>query len=71
MKEVAIKIPDNKLNFIIELLSQLGIEVSHKYDIPEEHMNIVRDRMAKSDVDPDRLVDWDNAKDQFKLDEEL
>ena len=71
MKEVTIIIPDNKLNFIIELLSQLGIEVSHKYDIPEEHMNIVRDRMAKSEVDPDRLAEWDNIKDQFTLDEEL
>ena len=62
MKEVVIKIPDSKLSFILELLTQLGIEVSQKYDIPEEHMNIVRDRMAKSDIDPDRLEDWDKAK---------
>lgn len=71
MKEVTIKIPDRKLHFILELLNQLGIEVTHKYDIPEEQMSIVRDRIAKSNLDPERLEDWDKIKDQFLLDEEL
>ena len=67
MKEVTIFIPDERLHFILELLSQLGVEVSQKYDIPEEHMNIVRDRIAKSDINPDLLEDWDKIKDQFDL----
>ncbi len=67
MKEVTIFIPDERLYFILELLSQLGVEVSQKYDIPEEHMNIVRDRIAKSDINPDLLEDWDKIKDQFDL----
>ncbi len=65
MKEVTIFIPDERLDFILELLGQLGVEASQKYDIPEEHMNLVRDRIAKSDLDPDRLEDWDKIKDQF------
>ena len=67
MKEVTIFIPDERVHFILKLLSQLGVEVSQKYDIPEEHMNIVRDRIAKSDINPDLLEDWDKIKDQFDL----
>jgi hypothetical protein len=68
MKEIIIKIPDNKLTFIMELLNQLGIEVSQKYDIPEEHINIVRERMAKSDLDPDLIEDWEIAKKKLNFD---
>lgn len=67
MKEVTIFIPDERVHFILELLSQLGVEASQQYDIPEEHMNIVRERTAKSDLDPNRLEDWDKIKDQFNL----
>ena len=67
MKEVTIQIPEDKLSFILELLSQLGVEVTQKYDIPEEHMNIVRDRVAKSDLNPERLEDWEIAKKKLNL----
>jgi hypothetical protein len=67
MKEVTIKIPEGKINFILELLDQLGIEVAQRYEIPEEHMNIVRDRISKSVLDPDRLEDWDSAKKKLNL----
>ncbi|MBK8830588.1 MAG: hypothetical protein IPN60_06980 [Saprospiraceae bacterium] len=67
MKEVTIFIPDERVHFILELLSQLGVEVSQKYDIPEEHMNLVRDRIAKSDLNPDLIEDWDIAKKKLKL----
>ena len=67
MKEVTIFIPDGRVHFILELLSQLRVEVSQKYDIPEEHMNLVRDRIAKSDLNPDLIEDWDIAKKKLKL----
>lgn len=67
MKEVTIFIPDERLHFILELLSQLGVEASQKYDIPEEHMNIVRDRIAKSDLNPELIEDWDIAKKKLNL----
>ena len=67
MKEVTLFIQDERVHFILELLSQLGVEVSQKYDIPEEHMNLVRDRIAKSDLNPDLIEDWDIAKKKLKL----
>ncbi len=67
MKEITIKIPDTKLAFILELLNQLGVEVAQKYDIPEEHINIVKERIAKSDLDPDRIENWDVAKKKLKF----
>ena len=68
MKEVTIKIPEAKINFFMELMRQLGFEVTHKYEIPEEHISIVRDRIAKSQLNPDQTEDWDKIKDQFNLD---
>jgi hypothetical protein len=68
MKEVIIKVPETKLNFFMELIAQLGFEVTQKYDIPEDHMSIVRDRMAKTEEDPNRPEDWDEAKKKLNLD---
>ncbi|WP_041628117.1 hypothetical protein [Owenweeksia hongkongensis] len=68
MKEVTLKIPDKKLGFFMELVKQLGFEVSHEVEIPEEYKAIVRERIQKSVNEPDRLVDWDKVQDDFKLD---
>lgn len=65
MKEIVIKIPDNKIQFFLELLQQLGFENYQKYDIPEEHISIVRERIEKSNISPDQLKDWDDVKDSF------
>ena len=67
MKEITIQIPDEKLQFFMQLMKELDLEVFNKYDIPEEHMNIVRDRTAKSELNPDRIEDWDVAKKKIKL----
>jgi hypothetical protein len=67
MKEITIQIPDEKLQFFMQLMKELDVEVFHHYDIPEEHMNIVRDRIAKSELNPGYLEDWDKIKDQFDL----
>jgi hypothetical protein len=49
MKEVTLKIPDKKLNFFLELVQQLGIEVATSTsDIPEVHKNIVRERIKNA-----------------------
>ncbi|MEO6130228.1 MAG: hypothetical protein ABIQ02_00165 [Saprospiraceae bacterium] len=68
MREVSIKIPDTKFNFFMELMKQLGFEVTHKYEIPEEHIAIVRERIKEDEANPDQIEDWDKVKDQFKLD---
>jgi hypothetical protein len=35
--------------------------------IPEEHKNIVRQRIKASEEDPSRLLNWEEVKNQFKL----
>ena len=48
MKEVTLKIPENRLTFFLELVEQLGFEVAGELEIPEEHKAIVRDRIKNS-----------------------
>ncbi|KOH46372.1 addiction module protein [Sunxiuqinia dokdonensis] len=67
MKEVTLKIPDKKFGFFMELVKQLGIEVAEDMEIPEEHKAIVRERIKKSAQNPERLLDWDEVKDNFKF----
>lgn len=68
MKEVTLKIPDDKLPFFMELIEQLGFEVAGEVEIPEEHKVIVRERIKKSDQNPERLLDWDQVQDNFQFD---
>ncbi len=68
MKEITLKIPETKFSFFMELVKQLGLETIESLEIPEEHKAIVLDRMRKSEENPDRLLDWENEKDNFKLD---
>lgn len=67
MKEVTLKIPDNKVAFFMELIKQLGLELSEEKDIPEEHKRLVRERMKISEANPSRLIEWDVIKDDFKF----
>jgi hypothetical protein len=69
MKEVTLKIPDKKFKFFMELIKHLGFEVSEEVDIPEDHKNIVRERIKKSYENQDRLLEWDEVKDDFKFDQ--
>ena len=68
MKEVTLKIPENRLTFFMELVEQLGFEVAGELEISEEHKAIVRDRIKKSDQNPERLLDWEQVQDNFRLD---
>lgn len=68
MKEITLKIPDKKVEFFMELIKELGFEVQEEIEIPEEHKNIVRERIRKSEEYPDRLLKWDDVKDSFDFD---
>lgn len=68
MKEVILKLPENRLTFFMELVEQLGFEVAGELEISEEHKAIVRDRIKKSDQNPERLLDWEQVQDNFQLD---
>jgi hypothetical protein len=68
MKEITLKIPDQKVDFILELIEQLGLEVSSQdLEIPDKHKVIVRERIQKSKANPDRLLDWEQEMDSFEL----
>lgn len=68
MREVNIKIPDQQYEFFMELVSRLGLEAEQaELSIPEEHKKIVLDRTLKSQEDPNRLLNWDDVKNNFKF----
>jgi hypothetical protein len=68
MKQIVLKIPENKYSFVMELLRSLKyLKIEEEYPIPEEHKNMVRERSAASEKDPSRTLDWDEAKDNVKL----
>lgn len=65
MREVTLKIPEEKFEFYMELFEQLGLKAEMEYDIPEEHKEIVRERIKRSNENPELLLDWDTVKDNF------
>lgn len=67
MKQVTLNIPESKYKFFMELVRNLGLETNDT-DIPEEHKEIVRERIKLSKANPDRLLDWDQVQDNFKFD---
>ncbi|NCS87974.1 MAG: hypothetical protein AUK34_05115 [Ignavibacteria bacterium CG2_30_36_16] len=68
MKEITVKIPDKKVDFFMELIDQLGITISREVEIPEEQKIIVRDRIKKTNKNPERLIDWSKVHNKFKFD---
>jgi hypothetical protein len=63
MKEVTLKISDKKYDFFMELVRQLGIEVTENIDIPEEHKAIVKERINTSQTE--EMIPWKEARKQF------
>jgi hypothetical protein len=68
MKEIRLKVPDQKVEFVMELVKQLGLEVeTEDVEISEDHKTIVRERISKSNENPDRLLDWNDVESEFKI----
>jgi hypothetical protein len=64
MNEITLQIPNSKLNFFLELVKNLGLNVKSKQlDIPEEHQKIVVDRI-KNTKDEDLLA-WEEVQNDF------
>jgi hypothetical protein len=63
MKEVTLKIPENKVSFFMELVKQLGLEVTEEVDISEEHKSIVRERIRTAKAE--EMVSWKEARKQL------
>lgn len=65
MKEITLQVPEDKYQFVMELIEQLGLEVTNDYEIPEWQKNIVRERIAEYKKNPDAAIPWDDVKDNF------
>jgi hypothetical protein len=65
MKEVTLRIPDNKYQFFMELVRNLGFENAEVLNIPEEHKVIVRERIKNSK--PEELIPWQEARKQLRF----
>lgn len=63
MKELTIRIPENKLSFVLELMNQLGIEVSEQTNITEQHKAEVRRRISTTEAG--KMVPWEDARKHF------
>ena len=69
MKEITLKVPDQKVDLVLKLVEELGLEVSiEDLEIPEEYKTIVRERIRKSKANPKRFLDWEQIKDNFYFD---
>ncbi|SMO63497.1 hypothetical protein [Gracilimonas mengyeensis] len=65
MKEIILRIPDEKVDFVLELIEELGLEKADDLKIPEEHKEIIRNRIKTSN--PEDLIPWAEAREQFKF----
>lgn len=64
MKKVTLNVPDQKFEFFMNLMNELGFEISEKIEIPEEHKRIVRERIQSEN--PDEMVSWENAREKLE-----
>ncbi|HEY3369434.1 MAG TPA: hypothetical protein VGK10_01220 [Prolixibacteraceae bacterium] len=61
------KVNDTDLIHAIKsMLDYAQIRDQEIYDILEAHQNLVMERLEKSRQNPDRLLDWDQAKETLK-----
>lgn len=65
MKQVILNIPESKFQFFMELVKNLGFVKTSVLEIPEEHKRIVRKRISDSTKNPERLLDWDEVKNDY------
>ncbi len=53
----------NLINAIKSILDYALKKEQENYEIPETHQNLVMERFEKIRQNPDRLLDWEEAKD--------
>jgi len=73
MTQFTISITDNKAKIFLEFMRNLPfVKKSESLDsgfiIPQEHKTIVRDRIRKSEENPEILLDWDDVSENFVFD---
>ena len=66
MREVTIKLPEERYRFVMELLANLGLEVASDMEIPEWQKNMVCERIAEYEANPGIAIPWNEARKQIK-----
>lgn len=71
MKQLTITIPDNEEICFIELMKSISyitnIEKNTLFDIPEEHKQIVRERIAKYENSQESYLTWEDIENKLNL----
>lgn len=62
MAEIFVKVPDNQVLFVLDLLKKLGYAVANDQDfeVPDWHKDIIRQRVKKTSKD--NFVDLKTVK---------
>lgn len=64
MKEIILKVPDQKVDFVLQLIEQLGLETSSELpEIPQEHNAMVRERVQTAK--PENMIPWEEDRKQL------
>ncbi len=71
MKQITIRIPDNQLSFMMELLQKLNFvkaDISKTEDnqifmLNEDQLTMIETERQKAKDTPDYLLNWDDVKD--------
>lgn len=61
MKEVTLKIPEDRYDFIMELIANLGLEVEQEIEIPEWQKQVLNERLEKYRANPSTGTDADEV----------
>jgi hypothetical protein len=72
MQNLTLKIPDNKLDFFLELIDSLGFvkvvtDDASSIVLSQEQINQVEEERKKIKNNPDYLLDWNKARKSLKL----
>jgi hypothetical protein len=64
MNEITLQVPNSKLEFFLELVKNLGLNVKSKQlELPEEHQKIVLDRITNTKEE--ELLVWKDVQNDF------
>jgi uncharacterized protein YpuA (DUF1002 family) len=69
MAQLVIKVEDNHIGFLVELLQKFDfVEIENLYDVElsDEQKSILEERLIKYKEDPDASVDWNDVKNHIE-----
>ncbi len=66
MRDVILKVPEERYDFVMELIENLGLEVESEIDIPEWQKNVLNERVARYRANPGKGRDGNDALDDIE-----